>query len=172
MYIEDSFMPFFLSEAQDVNERFIQIARLNCGGCLLTKLYCTSFLFVHCVRTMRGVPLRGELKFLMLFYPFFFLCVFPLSFWSLLFAAFPISSNVLQAPWLFLRWNQCHHLTPISYINDKGECLISCSPRFMSSLRTWAEKWRNFSWFAGLSLFFVCLRKVTFVNIFCSSKLF
>lgn len=71
-----------MSEAQDANERFIQIARLNCGHCLLTKLYCTSFLFVLCVRTVsvRLHPLRGELIFFMLFPPFFFLCVFTLSF--------------------------------------------------------------------------------------------
>lgn len=56
--------------------------------------------------------------FLLFFFSVFFHCLF-----DLLCAAFPISSNTYQAPWLLLWWNQCHHLTPISYINDKGECV-------------------------------------------------
>lgn len=72
----------------------------------------------------------------------FFHCgVFGFFFESLPFAAFPIISNVLQAPWFFLWWNQCHHLTTISYINDKGEHLTSCCLRFM--LPAWGHKQKN-----------------------------
>lgn len=139
MYVLDSFVPLFVSEAQDVDERFIHITRLNCGGCLL---YYTSFLFVRCVRTVSGrlYPLGRELIFLMLFLPFSFSLFFPLSFWSLLFAAFLINSNVLQAQWLFLWWNQCHHLTPTSCINDKGECFTFCSPGSCYQLENTSRK--------------------------------
>lgn len=95
------------------------------------------FLLAHCARIVRGrqYPLRGEITLLMVLL-FFFLCFF-----YLLFAALPISRNRYQAPWLLLWWNQCHHLTPISYINDKGECLTSCCLRFM--FLAWGHEQKN-----------------------------
>lgn len=131
-------MPFFIAEVQDVNWRFI--ARLNCRVCLLKN--CIVPFFVHCARTVRGrqYPLRGEVIFLMFFLLFSFSVFFHCPF-DLLCTAFSISSNVYQAPWLLLWWNQCHHLTPISYINDKGECLTSCGLRFM--LLAWGHEQKN-----------------------------
>lgn len=124
-----------------MNERFIQISRLNCGDCLLTKLYGTSFLFVLCVRTvsMRLYPLRGELLFFMLFPPFSFLCLFPLSFRSLLFAAFPISSNMLKDPWLFCLM-KLMLLSDIDQVHQWGRWVFDI---LSSILAPWRHKQKN-----------------------------
>lgn len=128
----------FIAEAQDVNWKFI--ARLNCGSCLLTDLHCTSFCLFIMPELWETVSLerRDDIfdVFLLFSFSVFFHCLF-----DLLCAAFSISSNMYQAPWLLLWWNQWHHLTPISYINDKGECLKSCCLRFM--LPAWGCEQKN-----------------------------
>lgn len=68
---------------------------LNC----IVLLFC--LFFVSELWVWDCIPWEESWYFFMLFPPFFFLCVFTLSFWSLLFAAFPISSNMLKDPWLF-----------------------------------------------------------------------
>lgn len=103
--------------------------------CIVPLIVCSS-----CQNCGTLYPLRGEMIFLM-FFSFFSFSVFFCCLFDLLCAAFAISSNTYQAPWLLLWWNQFHHLTPINYINDKGECLTSCCLRFM--LLAWGHEQKN-----------------------------
>lgn len=132
-------MPFFIAEVQDVNWRFI--TRLNCRGCLLKNCIVPLFVCSLCQNCERETVSLGKRWLFLMFFLLFSFSVFFHCPFDLLCTAFSISSNVYQAPWLLLWWKQCHHLTPISYINDKGECLTYCCLRFM--LLAWGHEQKN-----------------------------